>query len=264
MRSKPLAALTVAVLLLTAGCSFLGGNGTPGASPDGSPGDPAAGSFEYPAGYEASGVTAADAAVTTHEDAITSLDSYTMTYNATVDTSQSTVFVNYSQRADLADERALVRSRYATTDQFYGSRTQFYTADTLYVRSDQRGSNNTRYGNVSRQFNASELVPTRFVRPMLTNVTYGEAEVVTRSGVRLAKYESESLDNSSAIRGDTTGAAVENFSATVWVDDSGVVRRVVYETTVVRNGEERSLRVVVDVSAVGETDVARPDWISKA
>lgn len=271
MARRSLPAVLVVVLVATAGCSFLGGQATETPTATGTPTATATPSptptpsYRFPAGYAESGVTDGSAAMSTHRDAITSLDSYTLTYRATINSSDSNLAVRYDQPTDLADERALVATNFSSSDRELGSSTRFYTSNTLYVRSDPPGENNTQYTNRSTDFRASQFTGEQFVRPMLVGVAYGEATIVERSGERLARYESTELTNASAVFGQGVDAEnVTSFSATLWVDDSGVVTRIEYSATVDDSRGERSVEAVVAVTDVDETTVERPDWVSRA
>lgn len=263
MDRRLLATAAVALLAATGGCSLLGnGTTTPGAG-DGPTATPTAAPFTYPEGFAASGVTDAEAAVATHEDAITALDSFTVTYHATIETVNETIRVDYDQPSDLADQEALIRFNVTSDEQFYGSTTQYHTGDTVYVRS--RGENQTIHRNESRQFNGSTLTARQFVRPLLTEVAYGEATIVQRDGEPMARYRATGLENASAVFGQ--GVATENvtaFSATLFVDGDGVVRRIEYSATIDRGDSTRTVDATVAVTAVGETTVERPDWVDKA
>lgn len=266
MTRRTLAVAAVAVLVLTAGCSFLGGDGgTPVGNATATPtatATPAA--FEYPDGYAASGVTDGQAAAVTHRESVLSLSSFTVAYDATITTPNETIRVDYDQPSDLADQRALLRFNLSSDRQFYGGSSQFYTADTVYVRSTPR-PNQTSYANVSREFNATSLAASQFVGPLLKDATYGEATVVRRDGESMARYRATGLDRADRIFGQEVVAEnVSGFSATLFVDSSGVVRRVAYNATVEQAGTSRDIEATVVVTAIDETTVDRPGWVDRA
>jgi hypothetical protein len=275
MDRRILATALACLLVATAGCSFLGGDATPTAEP--ANGDDSTStatatptptatpvSFDFPDGYDTSGVTDGQAAADTHRSAVRSLDSYTVDYEATVNTSSEVVVVDYVQLTNVAEQRALVQSNVSSAEQVYGGTTQFYTADAVYVRS-QYPDNTTEYDNATQQFNASALTGSEFVTPLLTDVSYGEASLVDRDGETWARYEATSLDAASRVLGQ--GVSTENvtsFSATVFVDADGVVRRIEYEATVQRDGATREVAATVTVSDLDGTSVPRPDWVDRA
>lgn len=266
MSRRAVAATALALLVLTAGCSFLGGGSTtPGANATATPtatATPAA--FTYPEGYAASGVTDGEAAADTHREAVLSLDSFTVTYDATISTPNETIDVDYDQTSDLADERALLRFNLSSGERFYGGSSQYYTADTVYVRSTP-SPNRTTYSNASRSFNASMLTASEFVDPLLTDVRYGEATVVRRDGESMARYEATGLERADRVFGkDVTAENVSAFSATLFVDADGVVRRVEYSATVTRGESTREIEATVVVTALDDTSVDRPAWVDRA
>lgn len=264
MDRRLLAVAGVALLATTAGCSLLGGGTatpTPTEQPTATPTDAP---FEYPEGFAASGVTDGATAAETHRAAITDLDSFTVTYDATLATGNETITVDYDQPSDLADQRALLQFRVSSEQRFYGSTTQFYTADTVYVRS-KMPRNETTYSNESQAFNESALAASQFVGPLLTDVRYGEATVLTRNGEPMARYEATELVSARAVFGEgITTENVSSFSATLWVDADGVVRRVEYSATVDQGDSSRSVDATIQVSGIGDTAVERPDWVDRA
>lgn len=141
--SRPLLAGMMAALLLTAGCSFLGGGGTPTAEPDGPTptGTPTATATpsptpttEYPAGYGADGVENATAAGIAHTEGLLERDSFIVGINGTVLADDGTESVQQLQSVDLAGGRALV----AVNDSERVERTTYLADGTRYTRVTPR------------------------------------------------------------------------------------------------------------------------------
>ncbi len=232
------------------------GNTTPTATPT-----PTPDSYQYPDGYAASGVTGPQAATAAHAEAMAALSSYTVNYDQTVATDNATVIVDYDQPTDLAAERAIRRFNVTSPDQFYRATSQYFTSDTVYIQSRTEPDRAT-YRNVSQPFNTSALTASGFVGPVLTDVSYGEATVVERDGMAMARYRATGLEAATALFGEGVSAEnVTSFSATLFVSEDGIVRRVEYAATV---DSTQEIEATVAVSAVGETGVQRPGWVSQA
>jgi hypothetical protein len=274
MRKRTVVTLVVASMLLLAGCSS-GGNGSPtatGTSVDGTDGvdgadgtdTPAGQSFTYPDGYETGGVANASAAESGHRTALTATGGFAVDYDAVVTTPNATTTVQYDQRVETGSEE-VVRRTNVTSGDLTGLVVRYYADDTVYFKSQQPGSNETTYGNQSQQYSIAGFTGIEFVRPALTDVTFGSSEVPSRDGSRVVVYSDATLDAADGLFGSNVDRAnVTDFSATLVVDGDGVVRELSYAATVSQSGEDRQVEVTVTVGGIDSTTVDEPAWLSQA
>lgn len=262
MKHRSIASLTVALLLVLSGCAGLIPGGATPSGPDddgGGTASPNGQGFTYPSGYSATGITDSQAAVRSHTKNLLSYGSFTAKYRATIETPNQTVRVNVTQAVDTTERRALW-----TTTIGPRQRVEYYANGTVYIRVDRPGYN-TSYSSHRKELNLERVTARQFVRPVISNVTYGQATTVQRNGERLARYESTKLTSTTGLFGNNiTMADVSDFSATLLVSSKGVVRHAEYEATIQRQSGERTLSVVIDVSALNTTTVVRPNWVDQA
>lgn len=233
------------------------GDGTP--TDAGGPTTPSGAAFEYPSGYNETGVVDSSAATRAHTEGILEYESFRTSYRATVETPNRTVDVNVTQSVETAERRALRQTNIGARRQ-----AEFYANGTVYVRTDLPGSNTT-YDSREQPLNLRSVSGRRFVAPVIANVTYGEATRVNRGGEQLVRYESRKLTSTSGLFGKNVSMAdVSEFSATILVGADGVVRHAEYGATVDRPQGERTLSVAIDVSDINSTTVRRPNWVDQA
>lgn len=258
------AAVALAALLLLAGCS-LGGLGGPGAdeSPGESTDSPAAGSFTYPAGFDAGGVTNHTEATEGHREQLLAASGFTVTYDATVTEPGNTTTVAYTQQVETGSEEVHWRMNVSSGDRA-GSRAQYYADDTVYSRTRTVGSDSPSYGNRTHEYALETFTGLDFVRPALVDVSYGSSETTTHGGVPAVVYSDASVESTTGLFGQGVDPAnVSEFSSTLVVGDEGVVRQLRYAATVTTDGTDRTVEVTVTVSDVGSTTVSRPAWVSE-
>lgn len=249
-------AILLAVLVALAGCS--GGQGTATDTETPSPTAPS-----YPSGYSSSGVADADAALAAHESALLSSPGFAFDYRAVINTSNGRTQVDYTQRAETSSKEVLLHSN-ITGGGFSGSVIQYYNNDTVYKKTVSARQNRTTYSNQTVEYNLSRFTGKTFVRPILTDVTYGQSERTTYEGTNAVRYSDATLENTTSLLG--RNVAPENvtaFSASFVVDARGVVRHIEYSATIKTGSGERTLDVVVD-TRTGDISVTRPDWVAKA
>lgn len=249
--------MSLVLLLVLSGCAglFSGGTSTEtgGANPQNGAG------FTYPAGFDENGVTDSQSAIRGHTQGILDYESFTFTYRATVETPNRTVKVKVTQTVDTTERRALWVTSVGPRE-----RTQYYANGTVYVRTEVPGSN-TSYFSRQRPLQLERVSGKRFVAPIISNASYGEATTVEADGEQLVQYESSALTTTRGLFGENVSRTdVSEFSATLRVGSDGVVRGAEYEATVDRPTGERSLTVVTEVSNVNSTTVERPGWVDKA
>lgn len=279
MRKQTVATLVVASMLLLAGCSF-GGTGSPTATdasgdttdqPDGSTvtddssgGTPAGQSATYPDGYTESGVANATKASSSHRSALAASGGFAVDYDATVTTPNATTNVQYDQRVE-TESREVFRRTNVSSGDVTGLVVRYYADDTVYFKSRQPGSEETTYGNQSQSYSLGSFTGVEFVRPALEDVTYGSSEVTTRDGTDVVVYSDATLESADGLFGNSIEMAnVSDFSATLVVDKSGVVRELRYSATIDRSGADRTVEVRVGVSGIDATTVDEPAWLSQA
>lgn len=247
---RQFAALLVVALVAVAGCAGGGGPATDGS--DAQSGDPI---YETPLD--------ADAVADAHVDALRDAGSYTIESDATQTMAgqNRTVETSGEVRGDLAS--GAVVSRTETSQRTI----ELYTDGdgTAYQRFVV--GNQTQYRNVSGQAgNASEYARTTvssFVG--LFDFSYAGTEDVDGQTVHV--YEAEGaaeLNTSSPAFGQLNESNVDEASATLHVREDGVVTKAGYDVTVTVQDRTQSVNTTQRFTAVGETDVAEPDWLSEA
>jgi len=270
MNRRSVGALLLCFLLLTAGCSSLlgdnnrrggGSDGGATATPTAVPGTETPHLQYYPTGYSKSGEIDSEDATGTHTRNLIRHDSYTITYRATVQTSNRTVVANFLERVDTVERRAYIVSNVSGGGEF----TYYYANDSVFIRSDSPRANGTRYTSSEHRLDLEEVAGKQFVRTAFSNVTYDRATVFEQDGETLIRYEANELTTAAHLIGsNVTLSNVQSFSATLVVDTDGVVRHVEYDATIERDGQERSVDVVIDVTKLDSTTVRRPDWTDEA
>lgn len=249
MNRSRLAPLLIAALLLLAGCA-----GTlPGTDDVGGGADADA----YPPGVTDSTVNAT-ALTDAHRSA---LNGSSLTVSVSIDQqignrSQS---VSAVQRVG-PDHEAIL----STVDMETGSRAIYLTEDTQYVRVtfnnqsryDVRPRSRTTPGQLMISPTATDLV-----NWTLTSGNFTVAGTEERDGTTLTTLTASSL-TANATR--PTQGTLAGFNATAVVDERGVVRSLSYSVELEREGRTYVSSVSLNVTDVGSTDVAEPDWLEEA
>lgn len=244
---RQLAALLVVALVAVAGCAGGSGPGT-----DGADGDPI---YEPPL----DAVAISDG----HVDALTDAGSYTIESNATQES---------PARNQTTETSGVVRGDMASGAVFSKTETSQRTVE-LYASGDgtsyQRfaAGDQTQYRNASGQAgNATQYARntvSSFVN--LFDFTYAGTEDV--DGVTVHVYEVEgaaSVNTSSPAFAQLNQSNIDEASATMHVDEDGVVRLAGYEVTVTVQDRTQSIETTQRFTALGSTEVAEPDWLSDA
>lgn len=270
MNRRSVGALLLCVLLLTAGCSSLlgdnarrggGSDGGATATPTAVSGTEAPSLQYFPNGYSKNGEIDSEEATDTHTRNLIRHDSYTITYRATVQTPNRTVVANFVERVDTVERRAYIVSNVSGGGEF----TYYYANDSVFIRSDSPRTNGTRYTSSQHKLDLEEVAGKQFVRTALSNITYDSATVFERDGETFIRYEAKELTTAKHLLGsNVTLSNVTSFSATLVVDTDGVVRHAEYDAIIEREGQERSVDVVIDVTELDSTTFGRPDWTDKA
>lgn len=265
--SKVAVALVVVVLL--AGCSGLGGDGsadgTPGGetvTPAGTPTPGAGETFEYPDGFGPEGVTDAETAVATHNAAVQERGSYDGEYAYVVESEEGVTDVDIAIRADFGSERAYERvdvegpNGNATTETYYES-------EQVYARSEFDGEGGSP--TVENQtFPSDEVTAVGAVEPLLQNASDYEATLEQRGGEEVVVYETTDAGNLQEFLEVDDPENVTDFRATFVLASDGVVESAEYDVTYIVDGEERRVTLTYELSGFGETTVDRPTWADDA
>ncbi|EMA07624.1 hypothetical protein SAMN05443574_106182 [Haloarcula vallismortis] len=271
----------VLVLLLTAsaGCTGLLGSepGAGGADANGTatPADangPAPGS----SGFDAAAIERGHFETLSDSSFTTSLSFQLSTVR---DGENRSVFINRTVAIDRENGRSLATGELvrASGDTLA---TTTYTADetTAERRVLTRGDDTmTDYRSASppydgqvRPVNESSVIDRSLLQSLGTDINWTYAGTGTVDGDSVSRFE--------ATGGEVTGFAAdtavstnvsangttESASATVLVDEDGVVRSFQYRVTTERDGQPVTVTLSLSVSQVGDTTVAEPDWLSNA
>lgn len=269
MQRRVVATLAVVLLTCIAGCSALpvfdgpGESATPTAtqSPtgdNGGPGTPTATAspLEFPAGYDATGVSNASRAVAAHESALAGYDSYRYRFDVGVGEGNETTdaFV-YLLRVDHADRRAL-----QIRDDGEVSRAQYFEGNRLYLKLDVRGD--VSYNATDHEYVREEFSGIQFIAPLFEHVEYAGADVRETDNGTFYRYRSERVTDPAAILpANTTSESIDSFDVTLVVHEDGAVRGASYRV-VTEQGTH--LTALVTVDRIDATDVDRPDWYDEA
>jgi hypothetical protein len=278
--SRPLLAAALAVLVLTSGCSFLSGGGTPtsdGATPTPTPTDsPTASptatpsptptptpSQSFPAGYGADGVTDAGAAISGHADALVGHDSFIVTIDGTIATQDGTRQLRQLQSVNRSSDRGLI----AVNGTSGIERTSYFDNGTRYLQVDPPGENNTRYNVTDATIEPRGFTGAAFLAPVLTNVTYGEVNVTENANGTFYSYSAASVNRSAfpVLFGPSVDPNnVTRFEAGVVVDEEGIVRRMNYRAVVERGNESFLVEIELQAYSIDEVSISAPPWLDEA
>ncbi|MFC6826477.1 DUF7537 family lipoprotein [Halopelagius fulvigenes] len=265
MRTSLLSAIAVVALLVLAGCTGLQGTGGNGASPDASPAD-------FP------NASAIDQSVfDTHADALANT-SFTLLIEKTRKdrvlhpSERNFTYMNETARflVEPGDSQYLGH----TTGYFSGNRSVYSNGSAEYTLS------RTENGSGVSSFRApvfNESGERYLWRGWFNNdsggqhafaaidATYEREGVETFQGVPVMRYEATGVDALSASLpgGENASSWYEEFSATLLIDENGVIRHYEYEF-VWTDYSTRRITEAYTLSDVGSTDVEKPDWAANA
>lgn len=267
MRRSPLPAIAIAALLVLAGCSGLPGAGETQPSPE-----------EFP---QASAVD--ESVVETHTDALANT-SFTLginrseteyspmaAQNVTTTTERTRFLVDPSGSQHLAHTNVTGATAPVVNGSIYANDTTTYRLS----RGDD-GTTVSRLDSTLPVFDDSRDQylwgywfghETGRVERGVLNATFQREGIETFDGVPVMRYEASGGEALSGtyLSGGTTSDRFEGFSATLLLDEDGVVRHFAYEFQFAEadSGPKR-IAVSYTVTDVGRTDVERPDWVAEA
>jgi len=269
MRASPLSAIAVVALLVLAGCTGLPGTGENQSSPDASPAD-------FPKASAING-----SVFDTHATALANT-SFTLTIERTRKESDPTAEQNVTYKNTtsrfLVEPGASQYLVHATGDGYLMPNYSMYSnGKTVYslVRENNRTDVSTVasvpvfnesgdqylwqwwFGNDSRNWHENAAI----------DATFQREGVETFQGVPVMRYET--TDDAALpdwwAGGENASSRYEEFSATLLVDENGVIRYYDYEIIFpVFDYRPRRIAVTYTLSDVGSTDAEKPDWVANA
>ena len=218
----------------------------------------------YPDGYGAGGVADPSAAMSTHVEELTALESYVVSVNATLLDENGSV---YRLQSAEAVETGSAEILAATRVYGEGVLLQYFANDTVYERFDPP-DDDPQYRSNDADYTVVEHAGSAVLWPAVANVSYDGVETVDRDGRTLYRYTGTQITDDEAVvplfGGTLDRGAVSDFRAEFLVGGDGIVYRLEYEGTVTVDGKDRDLRVVFETTAIDETTVNEPDWTDRA
>ena len=232
-------AVGVAMLLVVAGCS--------GAPLDGDEGFdaevPSLAEFDYPDGYGEDGPENATRALDVHYERFAAEGGVV---RATRNTSRSSYESVLRVGADRERLFAAVRfGDYRRTETYYADGTEYqwqsrsgevYPADKTFARSVADASSPLGVAAV---------------------LNFTAADTATANGVPVVRYEATGVRADAAT---VDPADVESVTATLLVDETGLVHEFAYEVVIEREDGVRSFSGRYEVESIGSVRVEKPDW----
>ncbi|MFT4932153.1 MAG: hypothetical protein ACI91T_002042 [Natronomonas sp.] len=270
MRTSPLSAIAVVALLVFAGCTGLPGTGENQPSPDASPAD-------FPKASAING-----SVFDTHTTALANT-SFTLTIERTRKESDPTADNNFTYKNTTS--RFLVEpgaSQYLVHTTGVGdwlgpNRSTYSNGRTVYMLSWE--SNQTKMLDVGfvPVFNESgdqylwrgffDNDSGNWFEHAAIDATFQRKGIETFQGVPVMRYEATGIDalSDSSLVDENASRRYEEFSATLLLDEDGVIRYYEYEFILpVFDYRPRRIAVAYTLSDVGSTDVEKPDWVANA
>ncbi|WP_436923275.1 DUF7537 family lipoprotein [Halosimplex amylolyticum] len=266
MRASPLSAIAVAALLIFAGCSGLPSSGGNTPSPDASP-------DEFP------NASAVDRLVFERHATAMGNTSFTLTTvknrtDRVLHTSEEDFkHMNDTGRilAEPGDSQYLVH----TTGYFSGNGSTYSNGSAEYVFS--RENDWTEVQNLSPVSVFNESSDRYLWRGLFSNdtgmqldhaaidATFEREGVETFQEVPVMRYEATGVNalSDSWAGGENASSWYEEFSATLLLDEDGVIRHYEYEF-VWSEYQTRRVSRSYTLSDVGSTDVEKPEWVANA
>mgnify|MGYP006284169051 CR=1 FL=1 len=278
---RTLLTLCVALSLVVAGCSGLGGSDTEteptgtesptttGTPTDGSPSEPVDNPRETFSWLTESGVNES-ALLRAHALAVINESSYrTRATQRTVATdSDNESVTRYSLAASATQQRSLygidttVRAASQTrTDNRTRYRGVTDGSQTVYYRTAVDGNVSYRVQeNPYRDFSTFYRQSTGYdLTFSLTAFVLAYDGTVQREGQTLYRHTGDSLKTGASFAEDAT-----NVSVTVLVSDRGVIRSLAYSFESTSNAIPVHITYTFETTGLGETTVERPEWVDQA
>lgn len=256
MQRSPLAAVALAVLLVTAGCNglALGGDGTTEPTSAGDAAD------SIP-GVQNGQVTNATALLAAHDRGLVNAGfENEVQVNATIVRRDRAVDVQRRQRTIV--EAGGGEFQYQTVNGGGSGSVQFdhWGNDSVWVVRGQLG-NTTRY-QVRQQTPATEsLTGTALMRHYVEGSNATAVNVREENGLTLVTFETTALPSSGL---PANGTDVRDYRARFVVDTQGRIHGLVVEGTYDLRGEARTFTISYDLKRLDDPSVSQPDWAGQA
>lgn len=261
---RTFAALGVALLVVTAGCSGMLGDENP-ATTTGEDATSTATTTErtdpsevsLPSGVTEAGLQNVSALLAAHNR---SLDG--AAYSASVDIGGD------GQQASVAVTRGADATRLrvetaGTTIQGWKQGPRTVTAQTADGQTRYRYAYGDLGGSFGSGFQMYSGITDVVVGTYLTAGDYNTTGVVTRDGTTLVELTAERANQTAIERVSSGNTTVESFAATALVDRNGVVHSLEANLTQTVNGETRTGTVDYELTDLGSASPAEPDWLGE-
>lgn len=246
-RTRPLAMALVVVLVLSAGCSTLGGGGT--STPD------SLGQAEFDQ----------------HDDALTDAGSATIALNITAPSDGDSVEVNTLLKADF--DSNTVRSNVTIPLLGGVNIAQYYDGETTYEKTES--------SLTGTQYNATTGDQT-YLDVVMVNTTdsetapaNGSVDVSDQSAnLTFERLSTDGLNGATVYRANRTElidtydadmqGTVENATLEVHRTNNGVLNYMHLRLVTTVDGQRQLTELKYRITDLGSTDVTKPDWVSTA
>ena len=279
LERRHLSLALVVLLTASAGCAGLLGS-EPGASgPDANgtatPGDangPAPGS----SGFDAAAVERGHFETLSDSSFATSLSFQLLTVR---DGENRSVFINRTVAIDRENERALADGELVQANGDALATTTYTAEGTTAERrvltrgddtmTDYRSATPPYDGQV-QPVNESSVVDRSLLQSLGSDINWTYTGTETVDGDSVSRFEATGSNVTGFAADDAVSTNVsangttDSASATVLVDEDGVVRSFQYRVTAERDGRPVTVTLSLSVSQVDDTTVAEPAWLSEA
>ncbi|WP_434530514.1 DUF7537 family lipoprotein [Haloarcula sp. NS06] len=278
LERRHLSLALVVLLIASAGCSGLFGSetgtgtGTSETSTSADANGPAPGS----SGFDAGAIERGHFETLSNSSFTTSLSFQLSTVR---DGENRSVFINRTVAIDRESDRSLASGELvqASGDTLA---TTTYTADgtTAERRVLTRGEEEmTDYRSASSPYdgpvqpvNESSVIDRSLLQSLGSAINWTYAGTETVDGDSVSRFEATGSNVTGFAADDAVSTTVSangttnSASATVLVDEDGVVRAFQYRVSTERDGQPVTVSLSLSVSQVDDTSVAEPDWLSNA
>ncbi|WP_336357834.1 DUF7537 family lipoprotein [Haloarcula sp. CGMCC 1.6347] len=126
------------------------------------------------------------------------------------------------------------------------------------------------YDGQVQPVNESSVIDRSLLQSLGSDINWTYAGTETVDGDSVSRFEATGSDVTGFAADDAVSTNVsangttDSASATVLVDEDGVVRSFQYRVTTERDGRPVTVTLSLSVSKVDDTTVAEPDWLSEA
>jgi hypothetical protein len=250
-----LAVVTVASLLVLAGCSGSSGGGT--ASPAGATEttDPGAAAIGQPVGTSEAGIENASALVAATGQRLTETD-YAVTFVLRQGSGGQQLNVTQQVRSSLDDERR--RYRFDSS----GETNVVFVADgTRHIQATSDGETTYTSRELGQPFadvHAVDMLDgAESLGGILRSGTFERAGTVERDGRTLVRFDLTEFE------GAGEGTTVVEANATVLVGEDGVVYSAARHIVLEEDGTTTRFDQAFRIETLGDVSVERPEWVER-